>query len=68
MLVAKTAPGFMVASSLANTSSLTPISSNTASTTMSASAISLKSLTGVMRESALSIAVCGIEPRETLVA
>ena len=40
VLVARMAPGFMTSSSALKTFSLTPISSNTASITMSASAMS----------------------------
>ena len=65
---ASIAPGFITASSLPKTSFLTGISSNTASMTMSASAIWSYSSAGVMRSMRVSTASAARLPRFTLVS
>ncbi len=66
VLVASTAPGLQMRSILAKTSFLTGISSNTASTTMSASAIFDQSLVPAMSPMRFSTSAMVRRPREAV--
>ena len=68
VFVARIVPGFAIASSLRNTSCLTPISSNTASMTRSTSAAASSDVANVMRAMRASISSCDSLPLRAVAA